>query len=54
MARSARGYVVFVEVWGWGSVLSGNVSDVSLKFLLMFLVIVCDVLDDFYIGPVIL
>ena len=31
VARSARGCVGFVEVWAWESVLSGNVSAVSLK-----------------------
>ena len=54
MAQSARGCVGFVEVWDWDSVLSGNVSSVSLIFLLMFIVLVCDVLDGFSIGPVIL
>ena len=54
MARSARGCIGFVEVWDWGSVLSVNVSSVSLKYLLMFLVLVGDILDGFSIGPVIL
>ena len=31
MAQSARGCVGSVEVWDWGSFLSGNVSAVSLK-----------------------
>ena len=53
-AWSARVYVGFVEVWDWGSVLSGNVSAVSLNFLLMFLVLVCEVLDGYHLGLVIL
>ena len=32
MAQGAHGCVGFVEVWDWGSVLSGNVSAVSLIF----------------------
>ena len=54
VARSVRGYFVFVEVCAWGSVFSGNVSAICLIFLLMFLVLVCDILDGFSFGPVIL
>ena len=54
MTRSTCGCVGFVEVWDWGSVLSGNISSVSLKFLLMLIVLACDVLDGFSLGLVIL
>ena len=33
MARSARGYAGFVEVWDWGGVPLGNVSAESLNVL---------------------
>ena len=43
-----------MEVWAWGSVSSENVSAVSLNLFSMFLVLVCDVLDGFSLGTVIL
>ena len=54
VAHSARDCVGFVELWAWGSVPSGNVSTVSLKKKSMFIALVCDVLDVFPPGPVIL
>ena len=36
VARSARGCVGFVEVWHWGNLISGNVSDVFLNFCQCF------------------
>ena len=54
MTRSARGCIRFVEVWASGSVILGNVSDESLIFLSMFLVLVCDILNGFSLGSVIL
>ena len=51
VARSARGWIEFVEVWDWGGVPSWNVSAVSFIFLSMLLVLVCAVPDGFSLGP---
>ena len=49
-----HGCVGFVEVWAWDSILLGNVSAVFLKCLLKLILLVCDVLNIFSPGPVIL